>query len=70
MTVTRESGDPAVLGAGGSVHPEGPGAMAIAWSGDTERRLSVTADDGGARLLQVEFARGPQDLIIGSGYLG
>ncbi len=70
VTVNRESGDPVVLGADGSVHPEGPAVMAIAWSTDTERRLSVTAHDGGARLLQVEFARGPQDLVIGSGYLG
>lgn len=70
VTVSRESGDPVVLGTHGSVHPEGPAAMAIAWSADAERRVVVTADDGGARLLQVEFARGPQDLIIGSGYLG
>ncbi len=69
-TVTRASGDLVVLGADGSVHPEGPAGMAIAWSTDAERRLIVTTDDGGARLLQVEFARGAQDLIIGSGYLG
>jgi len=70
VTVARDTGEPVVLDSDGSVHPEGPAAMAIAWSTDTERRITVTVTEGPARFLQVEFARGPQDLVIGSGYLG
>jgi redox-sensitive bicupin YhaK (pirin superfamily) len=70
VSVARASGEPAILASDGSFHPEGPAAMAIAWSTDAERKLAVTAGDVGARILQVEFGRGAQDLVIGSGYLG
>ena len=70
ISVQRESGDAIELASAGSVHPEGPAAMAIAWSTSAERHLSVTNQDAQpARLLRLEFALSAQDLVVGSGYL-
>ena len=43
IRVTRAGADELVLDAEESVHPEGPGDLAIAWSDKAERRLTLTA---------------------------
>jgi redox-sensitive bicupin YhaK (pirin superfamily) len=58
-----------VLDAETSVHPEGPGNLAVAWADSSGRRLRLDAQDGAARLLRVEFERGPSDLVFGDPYL-
>jgi redox-sensitive bicupin YhaK (pirin superfamily) len=52
-----------------SVHPEGPGNLAVAWSTADERRLRLEAIGGPAQLLRVEFDRSENDLILGDPYL-
>ncbi len=69
IRVTRPGADELVLDAEESVHPEGPGDLAIAWSDKAERRLTLTALDAPARLLRVEFDRGENDLVLGDPYL-
>jgi redox-sensitive bicupin YhaK (pirin superfamily) len=69
IRVTRPGGAEIVLDAEESVHPEGPGTLAIAWSDDTERRLSLDVIDAPARLLRVEFDRSSDDLVLGDPYL-
>ncbi|RPH35959.1 MAG: hypothetical protein EHM90_03090 [Chloroflexi bacterium] len=69
IRVNRPGADELVLDAEESVHPEGPGDLAIAWSDNAERRLTLTALDGPARLLRVEFDRGENDLVLGDPYL-
>jgi redox-sensitive bicupin YhaK (pirin superfamily) len=68
IRLTREGGE-VVLDAEESVHPEGPGNLAVAWSDDAGRRLRLEAMDGPARLLRVEFDRGDSDLVLGDPYL-
>ena len=58
-----------MLDAEESVHPEGPGNLAVVWSDDHERRLSLEVIEAPARLLRVEFDRGPNDLVLGDPYL-
>ncbi len=58
-----------MLDAEESVHPEGPGNLAVAWSDAAERRLRLEVVEGPARLLRVEFDRGPDDLVLGDPYL-
>lgn len=69
IRLTRPGADELVLDAEESVHPEGPGDLAIAWSDSAERRLTLTAVDSPARLLRVEFDRGENDLVLGAPYL-
>jgi redox-sensitive bicupin YhaK (pirin superfamily) len=68
VRLTKEDGD-LVLDAEESVHPEGPGNLAVAWSDTAERRLRLAAVDGPARLLRVEFDRAENDLVLGDPYL-
>ena len=70
LLVARESGDEVMLSAAGSVLPEGPANLAVAWSSDAGRALRVQAVDGPARILRVEFERSPDDLVLGERYLG
>jgi redox-sensitive bicupin YhaK (pirin superfamily) len=69
IRVTRPGADELVLDAEESVHPEGPGDLAIAWSDSAERRLTLTALNTLARILRVEFDRGENDLVLGAPYL-
>jgi redox-sensitive bicupin YhaK (pirin superfamily) len=68
IRLTEEDGE-LVLDAEESVHPEGPGNLAVAWSDAAGRRLRLEPVDGPARLLRVEFDRGENDLILGDPYL-
>jgi redox-sensitive bicupin YhaK (pirin superfamily) len=68
VRLTKEDGE-LVLDAEESVHPEGPGNLAVAWSDTAERRLRLAAVDGPARLLRVEFDRAENDLVLGDPYL-
>jgi redox-sensitive bicupin YhaK (pirin superfamily) len=68
VRLTKEDGE-LVLDAEESVHPEGPGNLAVAWSNTAERRVSLTAVEGAARLLRVEFERAENDLVLGDPYL-
>ena len=52
-----------------SVHPEGPGNLAVAWSDSADRQLRLQAVEGPARLIRVEFERGSDDLVLGDPYL-
>ena len=69
VRVRREGGEAVVLDAEESVHPEGPADIAVAWSDAAEQRLRLDAVEGPARLLRVEFDRGPNDLVLGDPYL-
>jgi hypothetical protein len=64
-----KDGEELVLDAEESVHPEGPGNLAVAWSDTAGRRLRLEAVEGPARLLRVEFDRGENDLVLGEPYL-
>jgi redox-sensitive bicupin YhaK (pirin superfamily) len=64
-----KDGEELILDAEESVHPEGPGNLAVAWSNTAERRVSLTAVEGAARLLRVEFERAENDLVLGDPYL-
>jgi hypothetical protein len=68
VRLTKAEGE-LVLDAERSVHPEGPGNVAVAWSDTAERALRLEAVDGRARLLRVEFDRGENDLVLGDPYL-
>jgi redox-sensitive bicupin YhaK (pirin superfamily) len=68
VRVTRDAGE-LILDGEESVHPEGPGNLAVAWSDATERRLRIEAIGGPAQLLRVEFDRGENDLVLGDPYL-
>jgi redox-sensitive bicupin YhaK (pirin superfamily) len=68
VRLRKEDGE-LVLDAEESVHPEGPGNLAVAWSDAAERRLRLAAVDGPARLLRVEFDRAENDLVLGDPYL-
>ena len=69
IRVTQPGGKELILDAEESVHPEGPGNLAVAWSDDDEHRLSLEVIEAPARLLRVEFDRGPNDLVLGDPYL-
>lgn len=56
--------DQALLPAGTDVHPEGPDAMAVAWSDGAGRAVRLEAVDGPARVLRIRFARGEDDLVL------
>ena len=61
--------DDLVLDAERSVHPEGPGNLAVAWSDSAPGAIRLEAIEGPARLLRVEFDRSESDLILGDPYL-
>jgi redox-sensitive bicupin YhaK (pirin superfamily) len=65
-TVRLHGGDDgeAVLPATSSVHPEGPDAMAVAWSESAPRRLRLAAADGAGRVLRIGFRRGTDDVVL------
>jgi hypothetical protein len=69
IAVSRSGAEHVLLNAEESVHPEGPGNLAVAWSDGAERRVHLEAVEGGARLLRVEFERGSDDLVLGDPYL-
>lgn len=69
VRLSRPGADDLVIAADESVHPEGPGNLAVAWSDSAERRLTVSAVDGPARLLRIEFDRSESDLVLGDPYL-
>jgi hypothetical protein len=68
VRLTRDAGE-LVLDAEESVHPEGPGNLAVAWTTTADQRLRLEAVGGPARLLRVEFDRGENDLVLGDPYL-
>jgi redox-sensitive bicupin YhaK (pirin superfamily) len=65
-TIRVEAGsrEPVSLPATSSVHPEGPDAMAIAWSDSTARLLRVTAENSTGRVLRIGFERRGDDLVL------
>lgn len=65
----RDGRDEVVLSASGSIHPEGPANLAVAWSSD-KGRARLQAVDGSARVLRIEFDRSGDDLVLGQSYLG
>jgi redox-sensitive bicupin YhaK (pirin superfamily) len=68
LRVTRDGKDDVVLNANGSIHPEGPANLAVAWSSDRGRAIRLRADDGPARVLRIEFDRSGDDLVLGEQY--
>lgn len=65
VSVERDSGDSIALAASTPSRPEGPDAMAIAWSDASGREVVVAADGGPARLLRIGFARtDPADDVV------
>jgi redox-sensitive bicupin YhaK (pirin superfamily) len=70
LRVMRDGRDDVVLNASGSIHPEGPANLAVAWSGDRGRAIRLRAEDGPARVLQIEFDRSGDDLVLGESYQG
>jgi hypothetical protein len=70
LRVMRDGGDEVVLNASGSVHPEGPANLAVAWSSDKGRAIRLQALDRPARVLRIEFDRSGDDLVLGQPYLG
>jgi redox-sensitive bicupin YhaK (pirin superfamily) len=55
-----------VLPASTEIRPEGPDAMAIAWSGEAGRTVRIAAGDAPGRVLRVGFQRAGADLVMGS----
>jgi redox-sensitive bicupin YhaK (pirin superfamily) len=45
-------------------HPEGPGALAVAFAGDGPRTLALRAVDGPARVLRIGFERRGHDVVV------
>jgi len=68
LRVVRDGRDDVVLNAGGSIQPEGPANLAVAWSGDRGRATRLRAEDGPARVLRIEFDRSSDDLVLGEQY--
>lgn len=56
------------LNSRGSAYPEGPDAIALAWSGEDGRTISVRPLDGPARFIRVSVERGDDDLILHQPY--
>jgi redox-sensitive bicupin YhaK (pirin superfamily) len=69
VRLSRSGADDLILDAEESVHPEGPGNLAVAWSDSADHRFSLSAVGGPARLLRIEFDRGESDLVLGDPYL-
>lgn len=57
-----DDGGEALLAGSSAVNPEGPDAVAFAWSGPAGRRLQLSAIDG-ARVLRVGFSGGPEEVL-------
>jgi len=70
LNVLRDGGDEVELNAIGSVHPEGPSNLAVAWGGEPRRTIRLRAEAGPARVLRIEFQRSSDDLVLGQPYLG
>lgn len=56
------------LGGRSSTWPEGPTAIALAWSGNEGLTLPITADGGDARFIRVVYDRGDDDLMLHQPY--
>jgi redox-sensitive bicupin YhaK (pirin superfamily) len=67
VRLTRDA-EELILDGEESVHPEGPGNLAVAWSDSADRRFRLEAIGGPAQILRVEFDRGPNDLVLGDPY--
>lgn len=70
VSVLRDGKQGVALSATGSIHPEGPGNLAVAWGSDRGPAIWLRADDGPARVLRIEFRRTGEDLVFGEPYLG
>lgn len=70
VSVLRDGDDGVALSATGSVHPEGPSNLAVAWGKDRAPAIRLRAEDGPARVLRIEFRRTGEDLVFGESYLG
>ena len=57
-----------VLGGKSSTWPEGPEAIALAWSGDDGRTVQISAGGGDARFIRIVFDRGEDDLMLHQPY--
>lgn len=64
LRLDADSDGEVVLAAGSAIHPEGPDAMAIAWSDEGGRTLRLSAEEGAARVLRIGFARRGHDLVL------
>jgi redox-sensitive bicupin YhaK (pirin superfamily) len=62
-TVSLPEAD-AILRGSTDLRPEGPDALAIAWSDGDARRIRVEAADGPGRVLRIGFGRGDDDVIL------
>jgi redox-sensitive bicupin YhaK (pirin superfamily) len=56
------------LAASGSTWPEGPDAMALAWSAEAPRSFDLKAANGPARFVRLAFQRADDDLILHQPY--
>ena len=54
----------AVLGASTELRPEGPDAIAVAWSAAEGRHVRSEAAEGPARVLRIGFARRPNEDVV------
>jgi redox-sensitive bicupin YhaK (pirin superfamily) len=54
----------AFLRASGGIYPEGPDAIAVAWSGPAGRSLTLSAEGHPARVLRIGFERRGDDLVV------
>jgi redox-sensitive bicupin YhaK (pirin superfamily) len=63
-----EDGNSSTLAGSGAVWPEGPAAMAVAWSEASERALRAEAIDGDARFIRIAFERRIDDLMLHQPY--
>ncbi|MGH2489824.1 MAG: pirin family protein [Candidatus Limnocylindria bacterium] len=70
VTVQRGGRDGLELNATGSVHPEGPDNLAVAWGARRGPAIRLRAEAGPARVVRIEFQRGTDDLVFGETYLG
>jgi redox-sensitive bicupin YhaK (pirin superfamily) len=70
VSVQRDGKESVALGTAGSIHPEGPANLAVAWGGERGPAIRLRADDGPARVLRIEFQRTGEDLVFGETYLG
>jgi redox-sensitive bicupin YhaK (pirin superfamily) len=66
--ISFEGDDAVRLNSAGSVYPEGPDSIALVWSADEGRVLSIRSLDGVARFIRVAVERGEDDLILHQPY--
>jgi redox-sensitive bicupin YhaK (pirin superfamily) len=64
VRLEAEGGEPATLRGGGIDRTDGPDAMAVAWSEDSQRLLQLAPENGPARVLRIGFRRGEDDVVL------